>query len=74
MKRSAALIFIAITVAIDMIGFGIIAPVFPRLVLGLIGGNDATAATLLGIFGTIFAAMQIVFSPILGVLSDRFGR
>lgn len=74
MKRSGALAFIAITVAIDMIGFGIIAPVFPRLILQLIGGNDATAAAILGIFGTIFAAIQLVFSPVLGVLSDRVGR
>lgn len=57
-----------------MIGFGIIGPVFPRLILQLTGGSDATAAAILGIFGTIFAAMQLVFSPVLGVLSDRVGR
>jgi len=74
MKRTAALIYITITVAIDMIGFGIIGPVFPKLILGLTGGSDATAAALLGVFGTIFAAMQLIFAPVLGVLSDRIGR
>lgn len=73
-KRQAALSFILITVSIDMIAFGIIAPVFPKLVLGFLGGHMADAAKWFGLFGTVFALMQLICSPILGMLSDRFGR
>src|SRR6185437_9813336 len=73
-KRQAALAFILITVSFDMVAFGIIAPVFPKLVLGFLGGNMADAAKWFGVFGTIFALMQLVCSPVLGMLSDRFGR
>lgn len=57
-----------------MLGMGLIAPVLPRLILNLTGGDGARTASILGIFGTIFALMQFVCSPLLGVLSDRFGR
>src|SRR5712672_4597376 len=57
-----------------MLGLGIIAPVLPRLVLSFTGGDGARAAAIFGIFGTVFALMQFVCSPLLGVLSDRFGR
>lgn len=73
-KRQAALAFIMITVSIDMLAFGIIAPVFPKLVLGFLGGNMADAAKWFGLFATVFAVMQLVCSPVLGLLSDRFGR
>ena len=70
----AGLAFILITVSFDMLAFGIIAPVFPKLVLAFLGGDMADAAKWFGIFGTVFALMQLVCSPILGMLSDRFGR
>ena len=73
-KRSAALLFIFITVVLDMMAFGIIAPVFPKLVLNFLGGDASRAAAIFGIFGTAFAVMQFFFSPLLGMLSDRFGR
>lgn len=73
-KRQAALAFILITVSFDMLAFGIIAPVFPKLVLGFLGGHMTDAAKWFGLFGTVFALMQLVCSPILGMLSDRFGR
>jgi len=73
-KRGAALLFIFITVVLDMMAFGIIAPVFPKLVLNFQGGDATRAAEILGIFGTAFAVMQFFFSPLLGMLSDRFGR
>lgn len=73
-KRQAGLAFILVTVSIDMVAFGIIAPVFPKLVLGFLGGQMADAVKWFGIFGTVFAVMQLVCSPILGMLSDRFGR
>jgi DHA1 family tetracycline resistance protein-like MFS transporter len=73
-KRNAALAFILITVSFDMLSFGIIAPVLPKLVLTFLGGHMADAAKWFGLFGTIFALMQLIFSPLLGMLSDRFGR
>jgi MFS transporter, DHA1 family, tetracycline resistance protein len=71
-KRGA--VFVFATVFLDMLGLGIIAPVLPRLVLSFTGGDGARAAAIFGIFGTVFALMQFVASPLLGVLSDRFGR
>ena len=72
--RKAALVFILITIALDMIALGIIIPVLPTLVLRFLGGSATRAAIWLGVFGTVFALMQFVFSPVLGVLSDRVGR
>jgi len=72
--RRAAATFIFFTVALDMLAMGMIAPVLPRLILGFLNGNAVDAAQMLGIFGTLFAGMQFFFSPVLGSLSDRFGR
>lgn len=73
-RRDAALIFILVTVTLDMLTVGLIAPVLPKLILDFLGGDMKTAANWNGIFGTVFALMQFFFSPVLGVLSDRFGR
>ncbi len=72
--RKAALAFILITVALDMIALGIIIPVLPTLILNFLGGSASQAAYWLGIFGTVFALMQFFFMPVLGVVSDRVGR
>lgn len=72
--RRAAAAFIFLTVSLDMLALGMIAPVLPRLIMGFLNGNAATAAQMLGLFGTVFALMQFFFSPVLGSLSDRFGR
>ena len=72
--RKAAVVFIFVTVMLDMLALGLIAPVLPKLILDFLGGNATSAATWLGVFGTVFALMQFFFSPVLGVLSDRFGR
>jgi len=72
--RKAAVIFIFITVTLDMLALGLIAPVLPKLILNFLGGDAPNAAKMFGVFGTVFAVMQFVFSPVLGVLSDRFGR
>src|SRR5438477_1064270 len=72
--RKAAVVFIFVTVMLDMLALGLIAPVLPKLILNFLGGNATSAATWLGVFGTVFALMQFFFSPVLGVLSDRFGR
>ncbi len=72
--RKAALVFILITVSLDMIALGIIIPVLPTLILNFLGGSASRAAAWLGIFGTVFALMQFFFMPVLGVVSDRVGR
>jgi MFS transporter, DHA1 family, tetracycline resistance protein len=72
--RKAALAFIFVTVVLDMLALGIIVPVLPKLVLQFEGGDNGHAAAIYGAFGTVFAAMQFLFSPLLGALSDRFGR
>ena len=73
-QRKAAITFIFITVMLDMLALGLIAPVLPKLILDFRGGNTVSAALWQGWFGTIFALMQFFFSPVLGVLSDKFGR
>lgn len=68
------MLFVFVTVAIDMLAFGIITPVLPHLIVELIGGSIAKAAVWSSAFGTLFMLMQFVCSPIQGALSDRFGR
>jgi MFS transporter, DHA1 family, tetracycline resistance protein len=70
----AAFSFIFITVTLDFLAFGIIAPVLPKLIIQFESGNIARAAAIVGYFGFGWGAMQFLFSPILGALSDRFGR
>jgi MFS transporter, DHA1 family, tetracycline resistance protein len=70
----AAMLFIFITVAIDMVAIGIIVPVLPRLIVNFLHGDLSHAAEITAIFGTVWAAMQFFFSPLLGMLSDRVGR
>lgn len=72
--RKAAVMFIFVTIALDILAMGMIAPVLPRLVTDFMGGNEVSAAHIFGIFGTVWALMQFFFSPLLGSLSDRFGR
>ncbi len=73
-NRPAAVVFIFITVVLDMLALGLIAPVLPKLILDFLGDNPVRAADWNGYFATVFAAMQFFFSPVIGVLSDRFGR
>jgi DHA1 family tetracycline resistance protein-like MFS transporter len=72
--RKAALTFIFVMVVLDVMALGIIIPVLPKLVESMSGGNTARAAEIYGIFGTAWGLMQFVFSPILGALSDAYGR
>ena len=72
--RRAAATFIFLTIALDMIAMGMIVPVLPHLISSFVHGNAARTASMLGLFGTVFAAMQFFFSPVLGSLSDRYGR
>ncbi|MFL5554251.1 MAG: TCR/Tet family MFS transporter [Gemmatimonadaceae bacterium] len=72
--RKHALAFIAITLLLDTIGFGLIMPVYPRLLVDLTGESLSRAAVYGGWLGFIYAAMQFLFAPVLGNLSDRYGR
>lgn len=72
--RRAAIIFIFLTVVFDMLAVGMIIPVLPKLIKEFEGGDTARAAEMLGIFGTVWALMQFFCSPLLGALSDRYGR
>jgi len=73
-RRNAAVGFILITALIDVLSFGILIPVLPHLIEHLMGGNTARAAQVYGLFATAWALMQFLFSPLLGMLSDRLGR
>src|SRR6516162_7916218 len=70
----AAMTFIIVTVLLDFLAFGIIAPVLPDLIKTFEGGNIARASDMVGYFGLIWSLMQFLFLPVLGAWSDRFGR
>ena len=72
--RRAAASFIFLTITLDMLALGMIAPVLPRLIASFMASDPVGAAQMLGLFSTVFAVMQFFFSPVLGSLSDRFGR
>jgi len=72
--RRAALAFVYVTALLDMVAFGVVIPVLPFLIKDLTGGDTARAAEIAGGFGFVFAAMQFAFGPVLGSLSDHFGR
>src|SRR6201995_2374043 len=73
-KRTAAIGFIFVTILIDVIGFGIIIPVVPDLIEGLGHVDESGAAVYSAWLLFAYAIMQFIFSPIMGGLSDRFGR
>lgn len=66
--------FVVATVAIDAMGIGLILPVMPELLREVDGGNLGQAAIWGGVLATTFAIMQFLFGPVVGSLSDRFGR
>src|SRR5580704_4718105 len=72
--RGAAVAFIFVTILLDMLALGLIMPILPKLVESFVDNDTAQAARIFGLFGTAWALMQFFFSPILGGLSDRFGR
>ena len=74
MRRRAAVPFVLVTLVLDVLAFGIIIPVLPKLIENFLGGDTAGAARVYGLFGTAWALMQFVFAPVLGTLSDRVGR
>lgn len=70
----AAFAFILITMVLDALAFGIAVPIVPRIIAEFQAGDAGHAAALYGLFGSAWAAMQFLCSPLLGALSDRFGR
>lgn len=73
-NRAAAMPFIMLTLLLTVLGFGLIIPVLPKLVTSMAGGTASTAAGTYGIFVAIFSTMQFLFAPVLGTLSDQYGR
>lgn len=73
-KRQAALGFIFATLLIDVMGLGIIIPVIPKLIEHLIHGDISDASSYAGWLTAAYAGMQFLFAPLIGNLSDRFGR
>jgi MFS transporter, DHA1 family, tetracycline resistance protein len=70
----AAAAFIFVTILLDMLAIGIVIPILPKLVESFADNDTAQAARIFGLFGTAWALMQFIFSPVAGALSDRFGR
>jgi MFS transporter, DHA1 family, tetracycline resistance protein len=73
-KRNASLLFIFITILLDVIGLGLIIPVLPKLVDNFVGNDLSLASKYLGVLMGVYALMQFICAPIIGALSDQFGR
>ncbi len=71
--RTASITFILISVLINVMGLGLVIPVLPKLIETLAGSTEA-GARLNGLFFAVYALMQFAFGPLLGLLSDRYGR
>jgi DHA1 family tetracycline resistance protein-like MFS transporter len=74
LSKTPALMFIFITLLIDVIGFGLIAPVLPSLLEQLTGKDLSNVSQLGGLLMFTYAGMQFLFSPVIGALSDAYGR
>src|SRR4028119_1891896 len=73
-NRKAALGFIFITLLIDITGWGLIIPVFPKLIGELTHADISTVTRYGGWLTVAYAVMQFIFAPVMGNLSDRYGR
>ncbi len=73
-KRPSAIIFILVTMFIDILGIGIIIPVLPELVKEFSRGSTSLAGWYVGLIAATYSLMQFLFAPVLGALSDRYGR
>ena len=72
-RRTAAIAFILVTALLDVMSMGIVIPVLPQLIETL-SGSSSSAGLWNGLFVALWAAMQFLCSPVIGSLSDRFGR
>ncbi|MGG5577584.1 TCR/Tet family MFS transporter [Myroides sp. C15-4] len=73
-NRNRVVLFCTITILLDSAGFGLIFPVLPELLEKVLDADVSTAAKYGGILTLAYALMQFIFAPILGILSDRYGR
>src|SRR5689334_16397682 len=73
-NRHASVVFVLITLFIDVLGMGLVIPILPRLVQSLVGGSIGEASLIFGVLVSIYSVMQFFCAPVLGALSDRFGR
>jgi MFS transporter, DHA1 family, tetracycline resistance protein len=73
-SRTPAIGFIFFTLFIDILGIGLVIPVLPKLIEQYAGGETSNAAFYTGILTAVYAAMQFICAPILGSLSDQYGR
>jgi len=72
--RKPAIVFIFITLVLDVVGFGLIVPILPNLIAEFYGGDKSSSAFTYGLLVALYSGMQFLFAPLLGSLSDRFGR
>jgi DHA1 family tetracycline resistance protein-like MFS transporter len=72
--RTPAIFFIFFTLLLDVIGFGLVIPVLPGLLEEMTGGDLSTASKWGGLLMFTYAGMQFLFSPVMGALSDAYGR
>lgn len=72
--RTPALSFIFVTMVLAIMGMGLLIPVLPKLMVEMQGGDETSGAHAYGVIVAVYALMQFIGSPILGSLSDRFGR
>ena len=73
-SRAAAVPFILVVLFLDTLGIGVVLPVLPRLIASFVHGDLADGSRWFGWFGAVYAAMQLFWAPLVGALSDRFGR
>lgn len=73
-SRKAGLSFILVTLFLDILGIGLVIPILPRLVESFVGNDPTRGAFYVGALASAYALMQFIFSPIMGSLSDRYGR
>src|SRR4051794_17074988 len=73
MRRAPALSFLLVTVFADMLGLGIIVPIVPAL-MKVLAGQPADAARWSGLIASGYGLLQFLTAPLLGRLSDRYGR
>ena len=72
--RRPAVIFIFITLVLDILGIGLIVPVLPKLIQHYQGGDVAAGSFSYGMLAALYALMQFLCAPLIGSLSDRYGR
>ena len=73
-SRTPALGFIFVTLFLDVLGIGLIIPVLPKLIESFEGGDVSAASHTVGVLAALYSLMQFLFAPVLGNLSDRYGR